>query len=667
MIPRFTLPKLNRTSLRIYITLLLLYLTLFIVLFSLANSYRSSLIEVRKREIRRHVEIALNTISPLIEDLNQGLIDRETALKQSVTLIRRMTYRSETMDNYIFMSGYDGTMLVQPLEPWLQGTNQLEAQDAFGIFYIKDLISTARSPAGEGYVTYYYPPPGSSNPGKKLSYVRGIPALECYIGTGMFYHDVDTLFREYLFSPIFFIVLSFLGISILITLYLRPLFRCFRILLDSFHTISRTPEEIPPVPVEAFAVNTDEHEILSGYTTMLKTLKESRHDLIRSEERYRQLYEESIGVRMVLDRTGMIVDVNSSFVRALGFSKNQMVGMNLEKFMEPRYHRGFKKLLASAFTQTYNRADDFDIRDSRGNLRTILFSESFLLPEDRHLALLTGVEITSRKQAEREAQLQKEQLIQADKLSSLGVLVAGVAHEINNPNQFILSSSLLLSDIWTDLRPVLDEYHDDNGDFLLNGVEYTSQKEMIPGYLVSILEGSRRIEKIVTDLKQFSRDEKGSGFSPLDVNEPLEAALRLCYNLAKNATDHLNIQITPDLPRITGNSQKLEQVFINLIQNACQALESRSEAIAVSSRICEDGTGLEIMVEDQGRGIDEANLSRIFDPFYTTNRRSGGTGLGLSISNTIIKDHRGTLTIESTRGEGTTARVWLPLITENES
>jgi polar amino acid transport system substrate-binding protein len=190
---------------------------------------------------------------------------------------------------------------------------------------------------------------------------------------------------------------------------------------------------------------------------------------------------------------------------------------------------------------------------------------------------------------------------------------------------------------------------------------------MIPGYLESILEGSRRIEKIVTDLKQFSRDEKGSGFSPLDVNEPLEAALRLCYNLAKNATDHLNIQITPDLPRITGNSQKLEQVFINLIQNACQALESRSEAIAVSSRICEDGTGLEIMVEDQGRGIDEANLSRIFDPFYTTNRRSGGTGLGLSISNTIIKDHRGTLTIESTRGEGTTARVWLPLITENES
>jgi len=657
---RLNIPGLSRTSVRIYISLMLLYTTLLIVLFSLANNYRSNLIEIRKREIRRQVEISLNVIKPILLELEEGKLDRDAALEQTVTLVRRMTYRSETMNNYIFMSAYDGTMLVQPLEPWLQGTNQLHSKDAYGNYYIQELISAATSPSGEGFVTYYYPPPGATNPGKKLSYVTGIPALRCYIGTGMFFNDIDKLFKDYVFSPLIFIIISMIGLSVLVTLYLRPLFSCFRVLLNSFHTISRKPGEIPPVSLDSFPQNTDEYEILSGYKAMLETLNSSRQSLIRSEERYRQLYEESIGVRIVLSRNGRVADVNTSFCRGMGFSKKEMVGQAFTRFLVPDSRLLFENLLEMAFSHSYSRAEDLDMTDSNGRIRTILFSESFLLPEDGEQVLLTGVEITNRKRAERETQLQKEQLIRADKLSSLGVLVAGMAHEINNPNQFILSSAQLLADIWTDLQPVLDEYRRENGDFLLNSIEYSRQREMIPGYQEGIIEGSRRIEKIVTDLKCFAREETDSAWSKLNINDSLEAALRLCFNLMKNATDHPVIRLEPGLPLIRGNSQKLEQVFINLLQNACQAMEDRKKSIMITSDLEPRSGRIRIVVEDQGRGISPENLSRIFDPFFTTNRTTGGTGLGLSISNTIIKEHFGELHIASVPGTGTRATVLLP-------
>ena len=163
--------QLKRTRIRMYFALILVFTTMLIILISLAGNYRQNLIDMRKKKLQRQVSISLNTITPIINSYEGGFISKDDAIGQVREIVRRMTYRSETMANYVFMSTYDGIMLVQPLEPSLEGTYQLEARDSDGNYYIKDLIRAAQSPLGQGFVTYKYPPPGTENSGEKLSYV----------------------------------------------------------------------------------------------------------------------------------------------------------------------------------------------------------------------------------------------------------------------------------------------------------------------------------------------------------------------------------------------------------------------------------------------------------------------------------------------------------------
>lgn len=658
--PKF-LSILNRTAVRLYITLVLLFFGLIIVLAVLSGNYRQNLIDLRKKEIKRKVEISLNAIQPLIDRYENGELTRGESIDRITELAGRMTYSSETMENYIFMSSYEGIMLVQPLEPWLEGTYQLDAYDRYGNYYIRDLIEAAKSPDGEGFVSYDYAPPGSQNSGSKLSYVRGIPSLQCYIGTGMFYNDIDALFFDYLLSPLLFIVIGFSGISLLLFLYLRPQMKCLKILVDSFHKISTDPSTFPVIPESNFAEDSDEREILDGFSSMLSTLKDYRTEVRETAEMYRYLYEESVGVRMIIDRQGSIKDINNSFLEVIGHFKEELNNTSIYDFFAPGQEIKLERLVNEVTTCAYTYAADFDLIDAHGKLRTILFSESFFLPKDENLILLTGVDITNRKHAERQARLSEEQLIRADKLSSLGVLVAGVAHEINNPNQFLMSSSQLLEDIWKGLRPALDEFYDENGDFVSNGLPYSVLRDKIPDYIKNINDGSRRIHKIVTDLKSFAREDADTAWSEIDVNILAEAAVSLCHNMIKNTTNNFYVQFERDLPHVRGNTQKLEQVIINLIQNACQALQDKNARIEIQTEYVEKEGQVVVTVSDEGNGIEEEKLKKIFDPFFTTKREDGGTGLGLSISNTIVTDHKGQLLITSEKGKGTRASVVLPV------
>lgn len=524
------LSSLTRTRTRMWVSVTLLFVAMSVILVFSATNHFNSLIELRKREIRRQVEIAMNTIQPYITKVNRGEMSREEALDNILPILRRMTYSSETMENYLFMSSYDGTMLVQPLEPWLQGTNQLKAVDAQGNYYIKDLIETAQSPEGEGFVSYYYPPPGSDNPGRKISFVKGIPELQCYLGTGMFYNDIVQLFREYLIGPLFFMVITFLSLLILTVFYLHPLFKSFQILVNSFHEISRNPESRPEIPFEIFNEDSDEYEILSGFDSMLDSIKTSR-----------------------------------------------------------------------------------------------------------------------------------ELLIQADKMASIGVLTAGVAHEINNPNQVILSRASLLNGLIAGLIPILDEYYQENGDFSINGSPYSEIRTSLLSHVEGITGSSRRISKLIEDLKSLSRDSSGMDLANVDINTIVKTSIDLCRSLPKISTESLTVDLSDELPAIRGNTQRLEQVCINILENAAQAITKENGRISVQTRLDSDKQQIVLTVEDNGSGIPQKNLKSIFDPFFTTKRESGGTGLGLSISRTIIHNHDGDIVFESTEGEGTMVQVHLPI------
>lgn len=652
--------QLKRTRIRMYAALILVFVTMLIILISLAGSYKQNLIDMRKKELQRQVSISLNTITPILKSYENGSINKDEAIEQVRELVRRMTYKSETMDNYVFMSTYDGIMLVQPLEPSLEGTYQLEARDSDGNYYIKDLIHAAKSPEGHGFVIYKYPPPGTDNPGEKLSYVIGLPLLECYLGTGMFFNDINFLFKKYLIGPLIVILASFVSILLMMLIYLQPLTSCLKILLDTFHLISVQPETCPLVPVDQFTRDSDEYEILNGFEGMLESVFTYRQELHQSEQKYRQLYEESQGVRILVNREGIIWDVNNSFASDFGSRKEELIGQNLADLVPSLTKETIDHILEMSFSETYTHAEDIDIYDSSGEVRTILFSESFILPEFPDQVLLTGVDITNRKMAERQAEIQREQLVQADKFSSLGILVAGVAHEINNPNQFIMSNADLVTGFWKDIRIVLDEYYDINGDFSINGFPYIELRNKVPGYLIGLTEGAQRIDKIVRDLKSYSRNEEIETRVRVNLNNIVEASINLCFNLIKNSTDNLSVSLYEQLPGVMGNPQRLEQVIINLIQNACKALEHRTDELIISSFFNKDENVVEIIVEDKGVGIPQENLKKLCLPLFTTNREKGGTGLGLSVSKGIVEEHNGQLLFKSKPGEGTTVLLSLP-------
>ena len=259
-----------------------------------------------------------------------------------------------------------------------------------------------------------------------------------------------------------------------------------------------------------------------------------------------------------------------------------------------------------------------------------------------------------------ELELQQQQLIHADKMTSLGVLVAGVAHEINNPSSLLLLNLPVLKEVHQDLEDMLETHYQEHGDFYLGGLAYSRMRDEIPAMLDDMFIGTQRIRRIVDDLRDFARQGPADRDEAIDLNEVVRTAVRLVDNTIRKSTNHFRVCYSEQLPSFRGNAQRIEQVVINLIVNACQALASRDKGITITTRYRAKKREIRLEVVDQGCGIETEHLSRLSDPFFTTKREQGGTGLGLSVSTGIINEHGGSLVFESEPGRGTLARLSLP-------
>ncbi len=270
-------------------------------------------------------------------------------------------------------------------------------------------------------------------------------------------------------------------------------------------------------------------------------------------------------------------------------------------------------------------------------------------------------DVTERKEAEEKSRLQQQQLLMADKMKSLGILVSGIAHEINNPNNYILLNSKIISRAWNDIMPIIGTYYKEHGDFPLAGLPYSKASKKIEQLISGITEGSVRIQKIVQSLKDFARHDRGILDQAINVNSVIESALLIMENLIKKSTKHFTVKYRKDLPPVKGNFQQLEQVIINLVTNACQALTEKGQKIDISTSFIKKSDKIVIRIKDEGAGMSEEDLKHIMDPFFTTKRDLDGTGLGLSISYNIVEDHGGDLKFTSKPEKGTCASVILPL------
>ena len=267
--------------------------------------------------------------------------------------------------------------------------------------------------------------------------------------------------------------------------------------------------------------------------------------------------------------------------------------------------------------------------------------------------------------AKRTAELHEhqKQLIQADKMSSLGVLVSGVAHEINNPTSLLLLNLPLLNDAWRDAQTVLDQHYAQNKDMQLAGLSYVRIKDELPIIIEEMNEGALRIKRIVEDLKDFARYDPEQQMELIEINLVVQAAIRLVDNSIRKSTDYFSVNYNDAIPRIHANAQRIEQVVVNLLLNACQSLENNQGAVHVQVYHDKKEQQVCISVKDEGCGIPEENLSRLTDPFFTTKREHGGTGLGLSVSTSIVQSHGGTLKFSSEPNQGTQVVLSLPIPT----
>ena len=268
------------------------------------------------------------------------------------------------------------------------------------------------------------------------------------------------------------------------------------------------------------------------------------------------------------------------------------------------------------------------------------------------------------EKANTEVQSTQSQLIQSAKLAGLGQLVAGVAHELNNPIGFVYSNIQHLREYTGSLIVMVQELSkkNDNADKIKKKHDFEFIEKDLPKLIASCEEGARRTRDIVIGLRNFSRssDKDQKKFS---VTDCIDSTLDLLRGALKN--DKIKLLKTYDdyIPLIVGNPNQISQVFMNVISNAFQALPG-SGTVQIEVHFIKDENKVKVRVQDSGVGIKPEDIHKIFDPFYTTKEVGQGTGLGLSISYGIVKSHGGDVLVTSEVGKGTAFDITFPVTSE---
>ena len=267
---------------------------------------------------------------------------------------------------------------------------------------------------------------------------------------------------------------------------------------------------------------------------------------------------------------------------------------------------------------------------------------------------------SERIRAEEALRESQEQLFQAQKMEALGTLVAGMAHEINNPLNLIMFNIPLLKKIWHDFQPILEAHEEKEPDKKYGGLTYDFLKENLNQLISDMDMAANRMDRIISGLKDFARKSSITDKKSVQINTAVENAMRLAQTSLRKSGVAPELDMAPDLPMIEGNLQSIEQIILNLTINAIQAIDHDVGKIKIATGVQKKDGRIFISVSDNGRSIDPTVSDKIFDPFFTDKQAEGGTGLGLSVTYNLVKAHEGEITYKSQKGKGTTFTVFFP-------
>jgi PAS domain S-box-containing protein len=420
-------------------------------------------------------------------------------------------------------------------------------------------------------------------------------------------------------------------------------------------------------PLELRSLGADLTSFANRYTDTSEARMAAEAALRESEDKFRNLTASALDGIILMDHEGNIAYWNEAAATIFGYTSAEAMGHPIHQLIAAR-REGESQIVQGLEGQEllvgYAHTVELTAKNRNGNDVQVELSLSSTRIRNKWHAIWIVRDVTERKKSEEEARKQQQQLQHADKMISLGLLVSGVAHEINNPNSIALLNLPVLARAWESVKPILDEFYQDNGDFTVAGVEYSLMRQQLPRVCVELEESAARIRQIVVDLKDYARAETTGQMAPVDINEVVRSGVRLTGNSIHRATKKFISVYGQDLPMVRGNKQRLVQIVINLIQNSCEALGESGRAITVTTRYNRITDGVEIVVVDEGSGIASDVLNKVTDPFFTTKRNMGGTGLGLSVSAGIVKEHNGMIHFDSVLNQGTEVVVSLPALGE---
>ncbi len=277
------------------------------------------------------------------------------------------------------------------------------------------------------------------------------------------------------------------------------------------------------------------------------------------------------------------------------------------------------------------------------------------------LTVMSISDVTGLKRAEKALRSSQDQLIQSQKMEALGSLVAGMAHEINNPTSLIMFNLPIVKRVWEDALPQLKHVPRQDRPLEFGGYRLDFLERRFPQLIDDMEMAANRISKIVKDLRNFSRRSQIRDRGPVDVNAAVAAALRLAQTTMRKSGVELSLQLADDLPAIHGNPTAIEQVALNVIINAIQAIDHDQGRIAIQSRHNHSEGKVAISVRDNGRGISPEVADKLFDPFVTDKQGQGGTGLGLAVSYNLVEAHGGRISFADANGGGTVFTLTFPI------
>lgn len=363
--------------------------------------------------------------------------------------------------------------------------------------------------------------------------------------------------------------------------------------------------------------------------------KKAEQALRASEERYRVLYEKNPTMYFTIDAEGQVLSVNQFGAEQLGYTVEELVGQSVFKVVYEDDQTAVKDQLITCL-QNPNQIRSLEFRKIRKDSSILWVKETARVVTDangKNVFLIVCEDITDRINAQHEKDKLARQLAETEKLVTLGQFTAAISHEINNPLDVILTELYSLQKLSQQNLKILD-------------------------YTQKIKQQVYRIDHLAKDILNYVKPH-ALKFETTEINTIILNAIE---SLAEYLNGNVNLEtdLRPDLPLVQGDTIGLEIVFKNVILNSIEAIPQQGQ-ILVSTRKLENDR-LEVIIKDNGVGIPEKELNKIFDRFYTSKRKSGGTGLGLTICKEIIKQHNGVIKVKSKSNKGTTVIVQLPVI-----